>query len=188
MTGPGPSAPTPTVFRTVLSHFASGVVVVTGYADGPVGMTCQSFFAVSLEPPLVAISPSVASRSWSEIAATGSFAINVLDADQEDLCLGFGRPSDDKFGGVDWHRGTTGSPLLAGAIAWLDCDIEAIHPAGDHYLVLGRIRELDANTHGKPQGFFKSSFAKLSPKPAPVAEWHEELVWGSGPWVIHDDA
>lgn len=173
----------PRRFRDVLSQFASGVVVVTGQGDRPFGMTCQSFFSVSLEPPLIAISPSVHSTSWKAIAETGSFAVNVLDADQEAVCLTFGRAGvPDKFAGVEWTPASSGSPLLRDAAAWLDCDIEAVHPAGDHYIVVGRVRMLEAAQQGKPLVFYKSRFAKLSPKPIRHAEWNDELIWGSGPW------
>ncbi|GAB3615866.1 flavin reductase family protein [Okibacterium endophyticum] len=177
----------PRRFRQVLSHFASGVVVVTAQGDRPVGITCQSFFSVSLEPPLIAISPSVHSASWKAIAETGSFAVNVLDADQEALCLAFGRAGvPDKFAGVEWTPAPSGSPLLAGAIAWLDCDIEAVHPAGDHLIVLGRVRTLELAEHGKPLVFYKSRFGKLSPTPLRHTEWNDELIWGGGPWFGGD--
>ena len=133
-------------FRTVLSHFASGVVVVTSVeADGtPVGMTCQSFTSLSLEPPLVMVSPAKSSRTWPRIRATGHFAVNVLGARQQETSRAFARSGTDKFAGQDWVPGLTGAPLLVGSIAHVECDLEVVHDAGDHDIAVGRVLALDA--------------------------------------------
>src|ERR1700719_1397577 len=92
--------PDSALFRTVLGHFASGVVIVTGTTpEGPSGFTCQSFFSVSLEPPLVAIAPGKSSTSWPGIAESGAFCANVLTEDQEALCRAFAVSGGDKFDG-----------------------------------------------------------------------------------------
>ncbi|HET9692617.1 MAG TPA: flavin reductase family protein, partial [Acidimicrobiales bacterium] len=87
-----PTAVEEAEMRAVLGHFASGVCVVTGVVDGaPAGLSVQSFFSLSIDPPLVAIAPSRRSSSWPGIAASGAFCINVLTERQEPICRAFGR-------------------------------------------------------------------------------------------------
>jgi flavin reductase (DIM6/NTAB) family NADH-FMN oxidoreductase RutF len=139
-----------TLFRQVLGHFPTGVTVITATkADGePVGFTIGSFTSVSLDPPLVGFLPMVSSVRWHAIAETGSFCVNVLGAAQGDLCWRFAKSDiDDPFEGVGWQpTPITGSPILDGAIAWIDCRIEKVVDAGDHLFVMGRVLEL-AHAH-----------------------------------------
>jgi flavin reductase (DIM6/NTAB) family NADH-FMN oxidoreductase RutF len=145
--------------RRVMGHFASGIVIVSG-ADrlGPVGLTCQSFFSLSLDPPLVALAPSHASRSWPRIAATGSFAVSILSSAQEALCRSFAVSGADKFDGVAWRTAHTGSPIIEGALAWADCRIEAVHEAGDHYLVTARVLHA-GHVDGQPLLFYRGTYS-----------------------------
>jgi 3-hydroxy-9,10-secoandrosta-1,3,5(10)-triene-9,17-dione monooxygenase reductase component len=148
-------------FRNALGQFASGVVVVTGTTPkGPAGLTCQSFFSLSLDPPLVAVALGKSSTSWPSIGASGAFCANILATDQEDLCVSFARSGNNKFYGVSWSAATTGSPRLDSALAWVDCEIEAIHEAGDHYLVVGAIVDLGARP-GDPLVFHAGQFVRL---------------------------
>ena len=148
-------------YRQVLGHFPTGVTVITGSADGePVGFTIGSFASVSLDPPLVGFLPMVTSDRWAKIAATGSFCVNVLGADQGDLCWQFAKGSiEHPFEGVEWTPSEhTGSPILAGAIAWMDCTIEQVVDAGDHYFVMGRLvglHHVDAEANPAPLLFFR---------------------------------
>lgn len=158
------------LFRSVMSHFATGVVVVTGLdVDGaPVGMTAQSFSALSLDPPLVMVCPARSSSSWPRIGAGHRFAINVLGSHQQELSRTFARSGVDKFADVDWHPGLLGLPLLDGAIAHIECDIEAVHPGGDHYIAVGRVRELasrlgDPDDEPSPLLFYRSGYRTLHP-------------------------
>lgn len=158
---PAPRASTtvdPTQFRSVLGHFASGVVIVSGMNEGePAGFTCQSLFALSLDPPLIAIAPSRSSTSWPKIAAAGAFCVNVLCADQEHLARSFAISREGKFAGVPWWPGSNGAPHLDGALAWIECTIEQVHPAGDHFLVVGRVTDLEAGA-GHPLLFYRAAF------------------------------
>jgi 3-hydroxy-9,10-secoandrosta-1,3,5(10)-triene-9,17-dione monooxygenase reductase component len=145
-------------FRSVLGHFASGVTVVAGVdGDGPVGLTCQSFFSLSIDPPLVALAPAESSVSWPRIQASGAFCINVLSQDQESVAWDFATSGGDKFAGVGWTPGATGSPRLTGALAWIDCDLEQVLDGGDHRLVVGRVRELGTGP-GQPLLFYRGGF------------------------------
>jgi 3-hydroxy-9,10-secoandrosta-1,3,5(10)-triene-9,17-dione monooxygenase reductase component len=154
-------------FRATLGHFASGVVVITGMAAGtPAGFTCQSFFSLSLDPPLIAIAPGKSSRSWPAIAASDAFCANVLSADQEALGRTFARSGFDKFTDVDWSPALTGSPRLDGAISWVDCRIKDIHDAGDHYLVVGSVVGLGNADSSRPLVYFRGQFNSLDGQPS----------------------
>lgn len=151
-------------YRQVLGHFPTGVTVITAAPDdGPVGLAVGSFSSVSLDPPLVAFFPSRASSSWPRIEATGSFCVNILGVDQEDVCRRFASKDADKFEGLGWRPAGSGSPLLDGVLAWIDCDIEATTEAGDHFYVLGRVRELEVGTaDAGPLVFFRGGYGRFT--------------------------
>jgi flavin reductase (DIM6/NTAB) family NADH-FMN oxidoreductase RutF len=145
-------------FRAVLGHFASGVVLVTAVHDGqPTGLTCQSFFSASLDPPLVVLAPGKSSTSWPRVASTGSFCANVLASDQEALARTFAESGANKFAGVGWAPGANGAPRVQGALAWIDCTIEHTHDAGDHFLVMARVYDLESGS-GQPLLFYRGGY------------------------------
>jgi 3-hydroxy-9,10-secoandrosta-1,3,5(10)-triene-9,17-dione monooxygenase reductase component len=146
------------LFRTVLGHFASGVVVVTGLHDRrPVGFTCQSFMSLSLDPAMVAIAPGKESTTWPRIEPTGQFGVSVLTEDQEPLARVFATSGADKFRGVGWSPAASGVPRLHDALAWIDCEVAAAHDAGDHHFVYGRVTALEVG-HGEPLLFYRGGF------------------------------
>jgi 3-hydroxy-9,10-secoandrosta-1,3,5(10)-triene-9,17-dione monooxygenase reductase component len=148
-------------FRDVLGRFASGVTVVTTISnDEPVGMTCQSFSSVSLEPPLVLFLPAKSSRSWPLIQRSGKFCVNFLAADQAGLSNTMASRGVDKFADVKWTPAArTGSPMLEGALAHLDCTIHTVHEAGDHYVVIGRVLDLALRGPEQPLLFYRGKYA-----------------------------
>jgi flavin reductase (DIM6/NTAB) family NADH-FMN oxidoreductase RutF len=151
-------------FRRVLGHFPTGVVIVTAIDDGlPVGMAIGSFTSVSLDPPLIAILPAKTSVSWPRIAAAGAFCVNVLNARQEALCRTFATTGADKFAGVPWRPSPSGAPVLEGTLAWIDCSLEQLVEAGDHYIALGRVRSLDVSADQaiEPLVFFKGGYGTI---------------------------
>ena len=162
--GPAVEAFDDATFRQVLARFATGVVIVTGATpDGPAGLTCQSFSSLSLDPPLVLLSTARSSKTWPRIEATGRFAVNVLGLDQEELSERFAVSGGDKFAGVGWHSGALGNPLLDGAIAHIECDVHALHDGGDHVIVLGRVRALEApGLDRAPLVYFRSAYRSLA--------------------------
>ncbi|WP_406393201.1 flavin reductase family protein [Streptomyces sp. NBC_00882] len=133
-------------FRRVLGSFASGVTVVTAPGapgEEPAGFACQSFSALSLDPPLVAFMVGRTSTTWPRIAQAGTFCVNVLSAEQGELCRAFAVSGADKFAGVAHAPApASGSPRLAGTLAWIDCTIHAVHTGGDHLIVVGRVDAL----------------------------------------------
>ncbi|MGH3252557.1 MAG: flavin reductase family protein [Trebonia sp.] len=152
-------------FRQVLGHFPTGVVVVTAMSgDAPAGLSVGSFTSVSLDPQLVAVLPAKTSTSWPKIAAASSFCINVLQASHQDLCRRFARSGGDKFAGVPWRPAPSGAPILEGALAWMDCEHERSIDAGDHLIVLGRVRVLDIETSqaAAPLIFFQGGYGTFT--------------------------
>ena len=164
--GGGP-ADDPGRFRHVLGHYPTGVTVVTAKEpDGtPVGMVIGSFTSVSLDPPLVAFFPGSSSTTWPRIMAGGSFCVNVLAAGQEGLCRDVSAKAPDVFDRHPWRGAASGSPVLAGVAAWIDCDIADVWTLGDHYFVLGRVRELGVEKTGvSPLVFSRGRLAPLPPR------------------------
>lgn len=147
-------------FRATLGAFCSGVVVATGMLEGvPAGFAAQSFSSLSLDPPLVALFPGKQSSSWPKLRDSGSFCINVLGAQQQAVCEKFAQSGADKFAGLDWRAGVTGSPILAGVLAYIDCDLEAEHDAGDHTIAVGRVRDLAVvEADAAPLLFFRGGY------------------------------
>lgn len=146
----------PQVFRGVLGHFLTGVAVVSAMDEAkPVGLAIGSFFSISLDPPLVGFCAANSSSTWPAIKQSGRFCVNILAADQEAICGNFARSGTDKFAGVSWSASGGGSPLIEDVIAWIDCDIDAVHSAGDHEICIGRVRALGAGRPADPLPFFR---------------------------------
>ena len=157
-------------FRKVLGHFPTGVTIVTGHGpSGPTGFTIGSFTSVSLDPPLVGFLPQTDSVTWEMIAPSGRFCVNVLSAEQDDLCWRFAKTGteDTRFDGVKWHESPSGSPILDRAVAWIDCAVEEVYTMGDHFFVLGRVEFLDADADHdglppRPLVFFRGNIGGFS--------------------------
>lgn len=153
----------PKEFRTVLGHFPTGVTVVAGADDaGAHGLAIGSFFSISLDPPLVGFCVGESSQSWAKVAATGSFAVNVLSEHQVELSNVFAGKAEDKFAEISWQPGpATGSPWIDDAVAHIDCELETEYPGGDHKIVVGRVRTMQVHRseHG-PLLFFKGSYGR----------------------------
>jgi 3-hydroxy-9,10-secoandrosta-1,3,5(10)-triene-9,17-dione monooxygenase reductase component len=150
-------------YRQVLGHFTTGVTVITAAAEaGPVGLAVGSFSSVSLDPPLVGFFADKGSTSWPKIEGTGAFCVNILGEHQEDVCRRFASKEPDKFAGLGWKATGSGSPLIDDVIAWIDCDIDQVVEAGDHFLVLGAVRELGVAHDGPPLLFFRGGYGRFA--------------------------
>ena len=142
----------PRAFRQVLGQFCTGITIITTRHDGvPNGFACQSFAALSLDPPLVLFCPTKVSRSWKAIEASGRFCVNVLTEKQRDTCARFGSREPDKFAGIDWHTSPLGSPVLDNSLAHIDCTVHSVHDGGDHFVVFGRVESLSELPAVKPR-------------------------------------
>ncbi len=155
----------PARFRETLGHYPTGVAVVTAVTgDGkPIGMIVGTFSSVSMDPPLIAFYSMSSSRSFAQIQTAAAFCVNVLASDQESFCRRFATAGNSRFDGVAWRPGPLGSPILDGAVSWIECTFEDVREAGDHYFVLGRVRDLAVERSTLPLLFFQGGYGKFSP-------------------------
>ncbi|MBY5924062.1 MULTISPECIES: flavin reductase family protein [unclassified Halomonas] len=157
----------PARFREALGHYASGITVISSLAEGePIGFTCQSFYSVSMDPPLVSFSVKSTSYSYPKIRQAGRFAVNMLSAEQAPISNQFARQGADKWQGIEWQASPLGNPLIPDTLHWLDCDIHAEHVAGDHLIVIGEVKALRLNQgEASPSGpllYFKGQYRQLA--------------------------
>lgn len=151
------------LFRNALSHFASGVTVVTARTeDGQKkGITVSAFTSLSLEPPLVLICIDKKASIHQHLAKDGWFAVNMLSCEQEHLSRRFAsRDEMDRFTGLDCTEGRSGCPLIAGALTSIECRIIDAYPGGDHTIFVGEVDSVDSSG-GSPLLYFRGSYAKL---------------------------
>ena len=163
----------PRAFRDTLGHYASGITIISSSdAIGPIGFTCQSFYSVSVDPPLVSFSVMTTSTSYPRVRESGSFVVNVLAHDQHSLSTQFARTGTNKWAGVEWQPAPSGHPLIAGNLMWLDCEIWAEHEAGDHLIVIGRVTRIGtASGDGdEPLLYFKGQYRQLRAVTAPASD------------------
>jgi 3-hydroxy-9,10-secoandrosta-1,3,5(10)-triene-9,17-dione monooxygenase reductase component len=154
-----PAAPDTRTFRDALGRFATGVAFVTAAPDGePAGLIVNSLASVSLEPPLVSFCPSRSSLTWSRMRRARRFGVNVLGREHEQFARHASRAGADRFAGLDWVLGRRGAPLITDALATLECEIVAEHPAGDHWIVVGRVDEARVAPVNEPLVFFAGAF------------------------------
>ncbi len=153
------------VFRETMGHYPTGVAVVTAVAEdrSAAGMVVGTFSSVSLDPPLIAFFPTKSSGSFAHLRTARTFCINILASDQEPLCRQLATGGAGKFDGVSWRPGPCGSPVLDGAVSWIECEFEDIREAGDHYIVLGRVREFAVERSTLPLLFFQGGYGRFSP-------------------------
>jgi 3-hydroxy-9,10-secoandrosta-1,3,5(10)-triene-9,17-dione monooxygenase reductase component len=154
--------PDPASLRTVLGHFATGVAIITA-VDGeePVGMACNSFTSVSLEPQLVLFCAAKSSTTWPRIQGAHKWAANILSEDAEEVCRLFAQKGADRFARVPYTIGRTGAPILEDALAFVDCETIAEHDAGDHVIVVGRVVEMGYAPEGKPLLFYRGGYGRF---------------------------
>ena len=156
------AAPDARSFRDALGRFTTGVAFVTAAPDGePAGLIVNSLTSVSLEPPLVSFCPSRRSLTWSRMRRAGRFGANVLAWQHERFATCATPAGADRFAGVDWQLGRRGVPLLTDALATLECEIVAEHPAGDHWIVVGRVYDARTLPVNEPLVFFAGAFGTV---------------------------
>jgi flavin reductase (DIM6/NTAB) family NADH-FMN oxidoreductase RutF len=153
-------------FRHAMSHFATGVTVVTSVGeDGqPVGTTANAVTSLSLDPPLVLVCFDLSSQTLQAVRGHGAFVVNVLAAPQQHLSANFARRGlAAAWDGVRHRRGPTGSPRLEDVLAVLECTVEHALPGGDHEIIVGRIRHIETNPAPiAPLLYFRGSYAELA--------------------------
>ena len=117
--------------------------------------------------------PDRSSSSWPKFRDSGAFCVNILGAEQESVCRAFAMKGGDKFAELSWRPAGSGSPILDGVLAWIDCDLDVVHEAGDHYIVIGRVRELDIGTPALPLVFFQGGYGRFTS--LSIAAWESDL-------------
>jgi len=152
----------PDDFRRVLSHFASGVTILTTTdGDGrPAGLTASAFCSVSLDPPLILVCVDHKSQSYPALRDSGRFAVNVLTSDQEAASRRFASTRLDKFDEVTYTVGDLGVPLIDGALAQLECATVSAYVEGDHTIFVGRVESARVGSGG-PLLYFRGRYERL---------------------------
>lgn len=177
-------------FRSVLGSYPTGVAVVTGFsATGePLGLVVGSFTSVSLEPPLVAFLPMKSSKSF-EVLRAGSdhFCVNILAADQEDICRQLAAPGEHKFAHIQWRASPLGDPIIEGAVSWIQCTYEQVLEGGDHFIVLGRVQAMDVERDTNPLLFFQRGYGKFTTGTMVIAREQATLGWARMAETVRDD-
>ena len=144
----------PDEFRRTLGRFATGITLVTASdEDGSIGLLVNAFTSVSLDPPLVAICPSRSSFTWSRMRACNVLGVNVLAAEHAAYVRRAAQRDADRFAGLDYELRDSGVPQVHSAIAFLECQIISEQPAGDHWIVVARVRELVVDGGREPLVF-----------------------------------
>jgi flavin reductase (DIM6/NTAB) family NADH-FMN oxidoreductase RutF len=153
----------PATFRSVMGRYPTGVAVITAaHDDQRIGLVVGSFTSISLDPPLVGFFPGKSSSSWPRIEKSGSFCVNVLGAEQLELCRTFASRLEDKFSGLSVPLSPAGLPLLEGVVAWIECRIEQVCELGDHYLVVGAVEAMGTGESANPLIFAQGSYHGLA--------------------------
>ena len=158
---------TPEDFRKASGLWATGVSIVTAVdkAGVPFGLTMNSVTSLSLDPPLYLVNVDNGSDTLAPMLETRAFCINVLAADQQNFSNRFAKKGDDKFQAVEYVSGATGAPRLTGSLMSIDCEISAVHPGGDHQIVVGEVIEIvaaDVTASVKPLLYFGGRYANVS--------------------------
>jgi flavin reductase len=151
-------------FRSVMGHFATGVTIVTTH-DGAgkiSGLTANAVASVSLEPPMVLVCVDKNSDSYPMFGASKAFAINILSNGQETLSRRFAKSGGDKFTGIGFRIGVSGSPILADTIAFLDCQVRYEFDAGDHTIYIGEAVDIAVSSDSDPLLYFRGGYRNLS--------------------------
>jgi flavin reductase (DIM6/NTAB) family NADH-FMN oxidoreductase RutF len=154
----------PDDFRDAMRHLAGGVSVITvGRGKDIAGMTVTSVSSLSVDPPSLIVSINRASSSWPLLQHHGVFGVNILTADQLEVAERFtgkgGLKGAERFAGAEWITGASGVPLLAGALAAIDCEVEDIVERHSHAVVIGRVLDM-----------------RLSSRTAALAYWQGQYV------------
>lgn len=154
-------------FRQVLGSYPTGVCAITAMDEQgkPTGMVVGTFTSVSLDPPLVGFLPDKSSSTWPLIEKAGRFCVNVLGSDQQAICRQLAAKGTEKFAGVDYALSENNLPVIADALATIECTIHSVNEAGDHWFVLGNVLAMEATRHEDPMLFHRGrygGFAELA--------------------------
>lgn len=148
-------------FKLAMSHFASGVTIVTTELDGTLyGMTVAAFSSLSLHPPLILVCIEKTVKTHDAIVGSGRFGVSVLSETQADVSNRFASRAEDKFAGIGFRLAASGVPLIDGAITQLDCRLTDQLPGGDHTIFAGEVEEV-RTAEGAPLVYYRSGYREL---------------------------
>jgi flavin reductase (DIM6/NTAB) family NADH-FMN oxidoreductase RutF len=148
-------------FKLAMSHFVSGVTIVTAEHERRLyGMTVASFASLSLHPPLVLVCIEKSVKTHDAIAGAGAFGVSILAQTQQDVSGRFASKRDDKFDGVSVRRGELNVPLIDGATCTLECRVHAQLPGGDHTIFIGEVVDIQT-TEDAPLVYYRSAYREL---------------------------
>ncbi len=150
-------------FRRAMGAFATGVTIITVDLDGEVhGMTANAFASVSLDPPLVLVCVDQSARTHVHIHARKRFGVNVLAEDQRALSEFYARPPEEqtKEPVAGFDRTEHGTPVLHGALTYLECRLQSAHDAGDHTIFIAEVEDFVVRP-GNPLLYFRSKYHKI---------------------------
>jgi flavin reductase (DIM6/NTAB) family NADH-FMN oxidoreductase RutF len=149
-------------FRQIMGHFATGVTVVTSALDGRLhGMTANAVTSVSINPVLLLVCVEKNAHMHQEIETSGRFGVNILSQSQEHASRLFAtkmEPEEGRMGGLDFHLGPNGLPVLEGAIAFLECEVKERCEGGDHSIFIGAVIHGEVLDETSPLLFFRGGY------------------------------
>ena len=150
-------------YRHNLGSFLTGVTVVTTLNDKgePIGFTANSFTSVSLDPPLIIACLAKSSFLYRTFSQCSHFAVNILSDHQTELSMLFASPERDRFRHTHWREEHTGSPVIDGVVAWLDCETDKVIDAGDHVILMGKVLTFDSSSES-PLGYLRGNYVQLA--------------------------
>ena len=153
----------PRALRNALGRFATGIAVVMAHdAQGAMGVTVNSFSAVSLDPPLVLFCMARTLNSLERLEKVEAYTVNILLQEQMDISNRFAKSGDDKFAGLDCPPGVSGAPRLTGAHAVFECVPYAHYDGGDHVIFVGRVVHMHAEDDGEPLLYYRGAYRFLA--------------------------
>jgi flavin reductase (DIM6/NTAB) family NADH-FMN oxidoreductase RutF len=153
-------------FRGAMRHLAGGVSVITaGRGKEKTGMTVTSVSSLSVDPPTLFVSINREASSWPLIKRHGCFGVNILTADQIDVAERFtgkgGLKGADRFAGAQWFTRVSGAPLLVGALAAVDCEVEDIVERHSHAIVIGRVLDMQVSTRTAALAYWQGQYVAI---------------------------
>ena len=162
----------PQTFRETMSHWASGVTVITTTADGQrTGITASSFASLSLNPPQILVCINRRLHTHEAIQKSRIFAVNILGVEHQDWGMRFAGMIPeiaDRFEGIETHTAVTGAPLLSDALGWLDCEVREAYEGGDHTIFVGEVVATAARNTGDPILYYRRNWRQLAEQPLTV--------------------
>ncbi len=160
---PGTGGSTGREMRKAFGRFATGVTVVTAMSDrGPIGITANSFAAVSLDPPLLLWCPAKLSLRHDSFASAERFALHVMGTGQDAVTWGFANTAE-AFDHCDWAPSEHGVPLISGCPARFECILRTRVDAGDHSVLIGEVERVTTEPEAEVRVFLDSDYGHFVP-------------------------